>query len=207
MHPLVFLSAPSILNRSCNANSRREQVVKHLMPKMPIDSPGKCIHNRDFPNSMNTKDPTTVVAGFKFYLSLENVFDDPDWVSSTYFRVLDAGSIPVYMGAPNIQKYSPQPGYVINMYDFETPDHLVDYLMYLDANDTAYYEKLQWKEEGPSSDFVEFMRLADLHSDCRLCTLIALERRDEFPRPAQVRLDAFASDFNRWNYLNRKLDA
>ena len=93
------------------------------------------------------------------------------------------------------------------MYDFETPDHLVDYLMYLDANDTAYYEKLQWKEEGPSSDFVEFMRLADLHSDCRLCTLIALERRDEFPRPAQVRLDAFASDFNRWNYLNRKLDA
>jgi len=60
----------TFMHNNCNANSRRERLVQNLMSIVPIDSPGRCLHNIDMPNQQNNKDPTTVVAGYKFYLSL-----------------------------------------------------------------------------------------------------------------------------------------
>jgi hypothetical protein len=99
---------------------------------MPVDAPGSCLHNYDPPRQAQHSDPVGLVAQYKFYMSFENAFDDWDWVSSTFFRTLDAGTVPVYLGAPNILKYAPGPRSIIRACDFDSAEQLADYLKYLD---------------------------------------------------------------------------
>jgi hypothetical protein len=47
---------------------------------------------------VNKDAPLELMAHYKFYFVFENVFGDPDWVSSTFFRALDAGTVPVVLG-------------------------------------------------------------------------------------------------------------
>jgi len=67
------------------------------MQLMPVDSPGRCLNNMDAAG-VNRDAPVELMAQYKFYLVFENVFGDPDWVSSTFFRALDAGTVPVVLG-------------------------------------------------------------------------------------------------------------
>jgi hypothetical protein len=46
---------------------------------------------------------------------------------------------------------------------------LAKYLQYLNSNDTAYNEYLQWKIDGPSKEWIALVDLSILHSECRFC--------------------------------------
>jgi hypothetical protein len=39
----------------------------------------------------------------------------------------------------------------------------------LDNNDEEYSKYLEWKETGPSRDFIALVDLAIVHSACRIC--------------------------------------
>ncbi len=71
--------------------------------------------------------------------------------------------VPIVMGAPpeDYAKVAP-PGSYIHVDDFESPEHLADYLKVLDKNDELYNEYFRWKETGA------FMNTKFW---CRLCAL------------------------------------
>jgi len=128
---------------NCNANSGRDKVVLDLQNYgVSVDSFGKC--NR---NAQTTEHKLHVIARYKFHLAFENSLTD-DYVTEKYFGCLEAGTVPVYIGAPNIRKYEPYPHSIIVASDFKTTKALADYLLYLDKNQTAYDEYLYWKRNG-----------------------------------------------------------
>ena len=145
------------MHNNCNSVSRRSKLVKDLMQYMKIDSYGRCLHNKN--DVRSSKNPVELVAQYKFYIMLENVFDDTDWVSSTYFRIIAAGSVPVYKGAPNIDFFSPSNHSIIKWDDFESTEKLAKYLLYLDNNDEEYNKYLSWKKTGPSESFKKLVSI------------------------------------------------
>lgn len=60
----------------------------------------------------------------------------------------------VYHGAPNGKKFGPSSKSMLFADDFETPEKMAEHILYLDKNDTAYQEYLEWKHHGPTDDFV-----------------------------------------------------
>lgn len=65
------------MHDNCDAVSSRQALIEGLMKLLPIDSPGKCLHNTKIP-AANTA-PIELMASYKFYFVFENAFGDPDW--------------------------------------------------------------------------------------------------------------------------------
>ncbi|KAF8070985.1 FUT11 [Scenedesmus sp. PABB004] len=196
------------MHNNCDALSSREALVAGLMAAgLPVDAPGACLHNVDAPGGLNSSDPTALMAQYKFYLVFENVFDDPDWVSSTFFRALDAGTVPVVLGAPNVLKFAPAPRSVIRACDFDSPADLVEYLLYLDRNATAYTEYLAWKEAGPSQAFAGLMAVSDVSPWCRMCVAAAARHTHAYDDAARDAIARHASAKRAFDALNARLDA
>lgn len=194
------------MHNNCGANSKRQDIVKILQKHLPVDCPGSCLHNYDPPASAQNSDPVGLVSNYKFYLSFENAFEDWDWVSSTFFRTLDAGTVPVYLGAPNILKYAPGPRSIIRACDFDSAEQLTDYLKYLDRNHTAYMEYLQWKETGPSPEFKSMIRTHDLSVFCQLCMIAARGQITKYDANIQRAILARDKQMDQFQLLNDRLD-
>ena len=88
-----------------------------------------------------------------------------------YSQVSDAfhaGTIPVYLGAPDIKRMVPHPGAVIDVRDFKTTKDLVDHMKGLVVNDATYLKQFEWKQKEFSDDFKRVWRLATRTVQCRL---------------------------------------
>lgn len=81
-----------------------------------------------------------VMAGYKFSICYENARDIPGYVTEKIFDALFAGSVPVYWGAPDIEKYVPKDCFV-DRRDFSTHDELYAYLRTM--GDEAYRCRLE----------------------------------------------------------------
>jgi hypothetical protein len=79
---------------------------------------------------------------YMFYLAFENSFCE-DYVTEKLWDHLKGNLVPVVYGHSNYQKIAPPHSY-INALDFDSPKDLADYLKYLMANTTAYYEYFKW---------------------------------------------------------------
>jgi hypothetical protein len=67
-------------------------------------------------------------------------------VTEKFFDALIAGSVPVYLGAPNIDEFAPGEHCFVNASKFRNPRALADYLLHLAANESEYQSYLAWKE-------------------------------------------------------------
>jgi hypothetical protein len=118
-----------------------------------------------------------VIAGYKFTLAFENAIAR-DYVTEKFFDPLIAGSVPVYLGAPNVAELAPADHCFIDVTDFRSPQDLAEYLLALDEDDAAYGEYLAWKRKPLRPDF---MRLVDEHREhafVRLCKAVQRLRKD-----------------------------
>ncbi|KAL5106770.1 Glycoprotein 3-alpha-L-fucosyltransferase A [Taenia crassiceps] len=99
---------------------------------------------------------------YKFYLAFENSNCRYYITEKVTSNALRNGMVPVVLGAykEDYESILPPHSY-INVDDFNSVTKLVEYLHYLDKNDTAYAEYFAWKEYG---DIYVEKRL-----DCRLC--------------------------------------
>lgn len=55
---------------------------------------------------------------------------------------------------------------VISVHEYEGPNELSDYLIYLAHNDTAYIEYSNWKND-PRDEFIAMIDVSIKHSICR----------------------------------------
>ncbi|CAN0846483.1 Putative fucosyltransferase-like protein [Linum grandiflorum] len=160
------LAAAFISN--CGARNFRLQVLDGLEKlKIPIDSYGACHRNRD-----GRVNKVEALKHYKFSLAFENS-NEEDYVTEKFFQSLVAGTIPVVVGAPNIQDYAPGPGSILHIKSLEDIDTVAKTMNYLSVNSTAYNQSLRWKVDGPSDTFKALVDMATVHSSCRLCIHLA----------------------------------
>jgi hypothetical protein len=84
-------------------------------------------------------------------------------------------SLPVYMGAPNIDDFLPHPHSVIKTDDFESPQALAVYLHQLLEDETEYNSYFEWKSlppeqwKTPKSEQPRSCKYCDRSWHCRAC--------------------------------------
>jgi len=168
---------------------KRNQMVKDLQTfGVSVFSYGNCVHNRE--ESQEPKVAKSNQRGarkinnlkrFKFSLSFENSETD-DYITEKFFGSLVAGTIPVVIGAPNTKFFAPAEKSFIHSNDFRNAEELAKYLLYLNKNDTAYLEYLEWKKEGYSDDFKALVDTTATHSLCRRCIMVG-DQTHRFKKP------------------------
>jgi alpha-1,3-fucosyltransferase 10 len=58
-----------------------------------------------------------------------------------------AGTVPVYRGAPNVERFSPGENAFINANEFSGPEELCSFLMKLDRDEQAYRRFFDWRQQ------------------------------------------------------------
>ncbi|XP_065176164.1 alpha-(1,3)-fucosyltransferase 11-like [Sycon ciliatum] len=147
------LASVAYVQSTCNNPAYRDAYVRRLMEHIQVDSLGKCLNNRQLPEELRNasemfKDSFYSVLGrYKFIIAFENGICD-DYITEKLWRPLHLGTVPIYRGAPNVNEWLPTPRSALVYDEFENPAALADYIKYLDSNDTAYMEYLEYKK-GP----------------------------------------------------------
>ncbi|XP_050692676.1 alpha-(1,3)-fucosyltransferase C-like isoform X2 [Eriocheir sinensis] len=126
----------------CHTESDREALVKEMQKWMKVDIYGSC-GNLQCDRSKNRECQEMLSRDYKFYLSFENSLCH-DYITEKFFGILNLDILPVVWGAGPYEEIAPPHSY-INARDFASPHALVDYLLYLDKNHTAYNEYFRWK--------------------------------------------------------------
>lgn len=103
---------------------------------------------------------------YLFFLAFENSFCE-DYVTEKFFDSLLFNSVPVVYGLADYTKWIPKTAY-INAIDFQSPLHLVDYLLYLSQNKTAYNSYFKWKK------YIRFTN-NEYKSFCDMCIKLHLD--------------------------------
>ncbi|GAB5370514.1 hypothetical protein AAMO2058_001499700 [Amorphochlora amoebiformis] len=173
---------------------KRNKAVEDL-PKygVKVFSYGNCVHNRDesqepkvAKNNQRGARKINNLKRFKFSLAFENS-ETPDYITEKFFGSLVAGTIPVVIGAPNAKFFAPSRHSFLHWNDFKDTEALAKHMKYLDSNDTAWLEYMEWKKEGYSDDFKAIVDLTATHSLCRRCIMVGDQtHRFKIPDPITV---------------------
>jgi hypothetical protein len=108
--------------------SGRNALLAGLMQSMPVDSFGKLLRNRSMHDTPDRSAKQGVIAAYKFTLAFESSICR-DYVTEKFFDPLLAGSVPVYLGAPNIAELAPADDCYVDASRFESPRVLAAHLM------------------------------------------------------------------------------
>ncbi|KAG0501876.1 hypothetical protein HPP92_001948 [Vanilla planifolia] len=190
------LAAAFISN--CGAHNFRLQVLEMLEKlNITVDSYGSCHRNHD-----GNVDKVDTLKHYKFSLAFENS-NEEDYVTEKFFQSLVAGTVPVVVGAPNIQDFAPSPASVLHIRELDDVNAIANTMKYLVANPAAYSKMLSWKFEGPSDSFKALLDMAAVHSSCRLCIHVAtkIHNEEENLAPFQKRPCKCHGKMGTWYHL------
>jgi len=154
------------------APSERDAYVRALMRHMAVDSYGRCLHNRTWPVDHGHATKLETLARYPFTLAFENSVTE-DYVTEKFFDPLLVGSVPVYLGAPNVADLAPGAHCFIDVRDHDGPQGLAAYLLDLLGDEVAYREYLAWRSDGVRPEFRAMVDRLAPHALCRLARLLA----------------------------------
>ncbi len=163
-------STSSVAYIASNPMPYRDNYVAQLMQYTPVDCLGECLNNRRPQNFVFGRHSwarggwdslVSVLNNYRFYLALENS-RSLDYVTERLFHALSIGSVPVYMGAGNVEDFLPAENCIINVDDFDGPGHLAEYLQYLEQDDSSYAQYLAWKDKPFANCFEYLLRVTEL---------------------------------------------
>lgn len=148
--------------------SDRTVYLKALMDALSVHSYGKLFQNRVLAEDNGRHSKLKTIATYKFTIAFENaVFRD--YVTEKFYDPLISGSVPVYLGAPNISEFAPGDKCFINTSDFSSPSSLADYLFRVSRDDALYRQYFEWKERPFNPSFVHLLERQKTHPFVRLC--------------------------------------
>jgi hypothetical protein len=171
--PVDFQTAikgASFLANNCASQNGREDVVRNLTQAIAgfrVDSLSDCLHNANPPSGVDMGNKTDVLRRYLFHLAFENQRAD-DYITEKLWGSLEAGTLPVYFGAPNVKEHVP-PNSIIVVDDFERVDDLAQYLVRLSNNQRLYASYHQWRYQPMDETFVKKYAFTNTHSKCRIC--------------------------------------
>jgi len=176
-----LLSAPQRKTETCPVahfqsnpydRSGRNYWCLRLMRGIGVASYGTVFPTTRAAGTIGTRDQRLATsARHKFTLAFENSVA-VDYVTNKLFEVWIAGSVPVYLGAPNVSEFAPSLHSYIDVADFDSPDELARYLNHLDEHEDEYEAYLEWKRGGPDARFLELLATIPDRPWCRMVELI-----------------------------------
>lgn len=168
--PQAKLSAPlaaSFISSNSNRSGRR-QYIRELVRYLPVDSYGKFMQNKVLVNDNWRPSKLETIARYKFTLAFENACAQ-DYVTEKFFDPLVAGSVPIYLGAPNVEDFAPGEHCFINVADFPNPKALAEYLVTVASDEATYRAYFAWKERPYRPTFQNLLAVNAHHPFTRLC--------------------------------------
>lgn len=148
--------------------SNRIALIRELMDELPIDSYGSLFRNCTIENDQGISSKMEIIKNYHFTIAFENAISD-DYVTEKFFDPLMAGSVPVYLGAPNIHTFAPGANCYINARDYPSTKTLAAHLRALMADQERYQDYLQWKEASFLPAFETRLQLKNMHPFVKLC--------------------------------------
>ncbi len=165
-------SAPAVYFASHNlARNNRYELVGELMQHMQVDSYGKSQNNCTVEIDTGRQTKLDTIGSYQFYLAFENSCCI-DYVSEKMFDGLIAGTVPVYLGAPNIDQYLPGDNCIINASDYASGADLAKHLISLSQDKEAYESYLTWKKLPLKESFLDLVKIEETPPLRRLCAKI-----------------------------------
>lgn len=172
--PAKTADAPVVMFQSAKIDrSGRNGYALELMKHIGVHSYGRVHNNRQLAiedHGHATKQ--AMIGAYKFCIGFENSID-VDYVTEKFFQPLLAGSVPVYLGAPNVADFAPGDHAYIDTSDFAGPRELAEYLVSLDHDDEAYGRYFDWRKRGPTLEFEKLLSASSEQPFCRLCRVVA----------------------------------
>ncbi len=144
----AFLSSPY-------NQSKRVQILSELMRYIRVDSYGKIFQTHRLTEDKGYKTKLDIIAHYKFTIAFENSIG-VDYVTEKLYQPLIAGSIPVYLGAPNVNGFSPGDNAYLNVSDFKSVRELAEYMKSTD--DSAFHE---WRNRPIRETFKRYSQLTE----------------------------------------------
>ncbi len=154
--------------------SGRTDFLREMARYVPIDFYGRLFNNRQLAEDRGLESKLAAVARYPFCIAFENSIS-ADYVTEKVFDALRAGSVPVYLGAPNVKAFVPE-GSIIDAADFGGAREVGAYLRYLAAHPAEVARYHAWRERplpqglmvrAASVEREAFVRLADLCAERR----------------------------------------
>ena len=171
----------AFLARNCGSKNNRELLIEDMINSVftltelsnssssvfRIDSLSDCLHNAAVPSNIDLDDKNAIMKQYLFYFAFENQCVD-DYITEKLWGPLEAGTIPVYYGAPNIKDHVPKNS-IINVDDFTTTRELMEHLIHVANNRTVYESYHAWRTQPMPDYFRTKYEIAETHSTCRTC--------------------------------------
>ena len=163
---------PLVLFQSSPVNrSGREGFVHELAKHIGIDSYGLFMKNRSVEGpDTGVRTKLRTIGGYPFCLALENSIA-PDYVTEKMFEPLRAGTVPIYLGAPNARDFVPPDSY-IDAGGYGKPAELSAYLKSLIDRPAAYSAYFAWRQKPLPASFLESLRGLEASPFRRLMMLV-----------------------------------
>jgi hypothetical protein len=152
--------------------SGRVAYLKKLMEHIDAHSYGKLFHNKTMKNDTGHLSKMDILAEYKFSLAFENAIAQ-DYVTEKFYDPLVAGSVPVYLGAPNINAFAPGDKCFVNVSEWESPETLAEYLLFVSNNESEYQSYFNWKTKPFHPYFLTLLEQLKEHVFVRLCKKIS----------------------------------
>ncbi|KAN0041397.1 hypothetical protein ACTFIV_003936 [Dictyostelium citrinum] len=127
---------------------KRVNLVKSIMNITRVDSYGSCLNNKNFTNkdkliTIKHEQKLKVLKRYTFSIAFENSLCE-DYITEKLWESLSVGTIPIYLGAPNIKEFLPDPDSIINVRDFQSVNDLVNYLKMVENDESLRLKHLRW---------------------------------------------------------------
>ena len=151
--------------------SGRLEYLKTLMNCLDVHSYGKVLQNKILEKDIGYQSKMDTIADYKFTISFENAIER-DYVTEKFYDPLIAGSVPIYLGAPNINDFAPDDKCFINASDWDSPKSLARYVMAVSEDKALYRSYFDWKSKPFKPDFIRLLEQQKEHAFVRLCKKI-----------------------------------
>ena len=160
------------------SKTRVNIVTKMVESGIKIELRGACFPKNPPAPKKGSKEMQEFLRASKFYLAFENSYHCKDYITEKLYKNgFLAGTVPIVWGASkaDYEAVTP-PNSCIFVDDFAgNLTRLASYLDYLDRNDTAYREYLQWR----TMDADQMYGHGQVIGDCRLCQRLVAGDDDE----------------------------
>ncbi len=175
------------INSNCDTPSNRTGYMLELMRYVSVDVRGKCgnpnwnetVNNQsDVDPKLFAKEKLLLAGEYLFTVAIENTFEY-DYVTEKLWQPLAAGSVPLYLGAPNIDDWLPCTNYscIINLRQFKSPQEVATLVNTLVKYRGLYMRYHQWRLGQfmrPSFfKMIDYFQEAEKYSiECLLCDMV-----------------------------------
>lgn len=159
----MFISSP--VNKS-----HRLEYISELIEYLPIDSYGNWRRNCVLDEDKGYITKLDIIKQYKFTIAFENAVSQ-DYVTEKFFEPLTVGSVPIYLGAPNIETFSPGEHAFIDVRDYASPKDLADDIMRYCRDISRYDSLLEWKRKTLSDELAGLIEEQREHAFIRMVRL------------------------------------